>query len=120
MIEFSQFIFPFQFQLPHASLFKPLQRKSIGAGGWRYEGRKDVACAHDVRQHMRFARPPSASLPDRLPCIEVYTPSFEQGLDEKLVEAGLANHLMCPICRCLLRRPASLYASGRCIYERCI
>ena len=63
---------------------------------------------------------PPHRFPNRLACIELNTPTFEQGFDEKLVEGGLANHLICRICSFLPRAPATLDACGHLFCERCI
>ena len=63
-------------------------------------------------------RPPR--FPKRLACIEVNTPTFQQGFDEKWVDGGIANHRMRTIWRYLPRRPATLDAWGHIFSERSI
>ena len=63
---------------------------------------------------------PPPRFPKRLACIEVNTNTFEQGFEEEWVEGGIAGHVMCTICRCLPRRPATLDGCGQIYRERCI
>ena len=63
---------------------------------------------------------PSPRFPKRLASVEVNALTFEQGFEEQLVEGGIANHVMCAICRCLPRLLATLDGCGHIFCERCI
>ena len=63
---------------------------------------------------------PPPDFPKRLACIELNSLSVDMGFDDKWVEGGIANNLMCSICQCLPRRAATFDPCGHIFCEHCI
>ena len=96
------------------------QSGPIGDSRSRTEVRNNIQCLPRRNSTCASRDLPPPRFPKRLAFIEVNFLSFDQGLEEKLVECGIANHLMCSICQCLPGRPATLAAWGHIFCQRCI